>query len=102
MEKSTPHYSLDAIKAQVAARGLDAFTRTARNGAALLGLTGFKSLFTISAGPRWAAIGMSWWSSRAAWACAHASGLAAKSPDFGPTRRADTFSGGLRRCKSSP
>ena len=33
---------------------------------------------------------------------AHASDLVAKSPDFGPTRRADTFSGGLRRCKSSP
>jgi hypothetical protein len=35
---------------------------------------------------------------RAAWAHAHASDPAKKSPDFAPTRRASVFAGGLRRC----
>ena len=47
MEKGTPHYNLDAIKAAVAARGFDAFTRTARHGAALLGLTGFEAIAVV-------------------------------------------------------
>ncbi|MDR2852328.1 MAG: hypothetical protein LBV61_04635 [Burkholderiaceae bacterium] len=38
--------------------------------------------------------------------CAHASDWATKSstqsPDFGPTRRAEAFSGGLRRCNAGP
>ncbi|MDR2853308.1 MAG: hypothetical protein LBV61_09700 [Burkholderiaceae bacterium] len=33
---------------------------------------------------------------------AHASDLAAQSPDFGPTRRAEAFSGGLRRPNAGP
>jgi hypothetical protein len=33
---------------------------------------------------------------------AHARDLVGKSPDFTPTRRANGFSGGLRRCKLRP
>jgi len=47
MEKSTPHYNLDAIKAEVMVRGFDAFTRTARDGAALLGLTGLEAVAVV-------------------------------------------------------
>ena len=57
-----------------------------------------ESLFNVTHGPRWSAIGMSGWPGCAAWARAHASSWGAQSPDFAPTLRAVAFSGGLRRC----
>lgn len=39
MEKRTPHYPLTAIKAAVAERGADCFTRTALHGVCDMGLT---------------------------------------------------------------
>jgi len=39
MEKRTAHYNLDAVKAGVAQRGIDVFTRTASIGAEALGLS---------------------------------------------------------------
>jgi len=47
MEKHLAHYSLDAIKTVVKAHGVDAFTRIARNGAALLGLTGLEAVTVV-------------------------------------------------------
>jgi len=47
MEKHTPHYNLDAVKAEVAVRGLDAFTRAAIDGADLLGLTGAEAVAVV-------------------------------------------------------
>lgn len=38
MEKRKPHYDLAAVKARVAADGLDAFTRTAKDNARHMGL----------------------------------------------------------------
>lgn len=46
MKKNTPHYRLDAIKAEVSAHGLDAFTRAA-HGAELLGLTDFEAVAVV-------------------------------------------------------
>ncbi len=39
METRKPHYDLDAIKAVVRVRGLDSFTRAAKDGAVLMGLS---------------------------------------------------------------
>lgn len=39
MEKNSPHYPLQDIKADVAARGADAFTRTALHGMGEMGLS---------------------------------------------------------------
>ena len=39
MEKKTPHYTLNAIKAVVSINGFNAFTYTARRGALALGLS---------------------------------------------------------------
>ena len=58
----------------------------------------YKNVFKVFSRPRWGAIGMSSQPGRAAWAGAHASDRAKKSPDFAPTRRASVFAGGLRRC----
>jgi len=38
MEKSKAHYDLNALRAVVAARGMDAFTRTAKDNARLMGM----------------------------------------------------------------
>jgi len=59
---------------------------------------GHKSLFAISQGPRWRAIGMSEGFGCAAWAGAHASSRGVQSPDFAPALRAVVFAGGLLRC----
>jgi len=47
MEKRTAHYNLDAIKAMVARYGLDTFTRTAREGAARMGLNGVQAVDVV-------------------------------------------------------
>ncbi len=39
MEKNNPHYRLEDIKADVQARGADAFTRTSLNGIDAMGLS---------------------------------------------------------------
>lgn len=47
MEKRTAHYDLNAIKARVAAGGMDAFTRTARDNARQMGLDAEASLNVV-------------------------------------------------------
>jgi len=47
MEKRTPHYSLDQLKAAVAAAGVDVFTRTALDGAAAMGLSVDEALAVV-------------------------------------------------------
>lgn len=47
MEKHTPHYSLNAIKAIVHEHGVDAFTRAAQDGAGKLGLTKFEAVAVV-------------------------------------------------------
>ena len=47
MEKHSAHYKLEDIKAQVLARGVACFTRTAQVGAALLGLTAAEALAVV-------------------------------------------------------
>lgn len=39
MEKPTPHYNLSEVQAAVAAQGINAFTMTAQQGLALMGLS---------------------------------------------------------------
>ena len=47
MEKRSPHYPLDALKALVHRNGLDAFTATAKNNARLMGLDGAAALAVV-------------------------------------------------------
>jgi motility quorum-sensing regulator/GCU-specific mRNA interferase toxin len=49
MEKSVPHYRLDAIKAVVAAHGMDAFTFVAERGVSALEITGEQACEVIQA-----------------------------------------------------
>jgi len=47
MEKRTAHYNLDAIKAVVAKDGIRTFTRTARRGVALMGLSAAQAMEVV-------------------------------------------------------
>ena len=47
MEKHTAHYKLDDIKAQVMARGIAAFTRVAREGSQVLGMSQAQALAMV-------------------------------------------------------
>lgn len=47
MEKRTPHYALEAIKAAVVARGADCFTRAALHGVGDMGLTLVQAIAAI-------------------------------------------------------
>ena len=47
MEKRSPHYSLERIKDQVAKIGIRAFTRTALDGGAQMGLLSTEMLATV-------------------------------------------------------
>jgi len=47
MEKRKPHYDLNEIKAIVAQRGLDAFTRVAQDNAKSMGLDGQAALEVV-------------------------------------------------------
>jgi len=49
VEKSTPHYDLAAIQAQVARLGAAAFTKTALDGGRDMGLTSHEMLAVIAA-----------------------------------------------------
>jgi len=48
MEKRTPHYKLEAIKAEVAVRGVRCFTRSAAQSVATMGLSTDQSLAVIA------------------------------------------------------
>ena len=47
MEKRTPHYELDALKAVVRQHGIDVFTATAKNNARAMGLDGAAALAVV-------------------------------------------------------
>ena len=47
MEKRKPHYALERIKDQVAKAGIQAFTRTALDGGAQMGLLSTEMLTTV-------------------------------------------------------
>lgn len=47
MEKRNPHHNLNDLKAIVLERGMDAFTRTAKDNARLMGLDGQAALDTV-------------------------------------------------------
>ena len=47
MEKSTPHYRLTDIQAAIAAQGINAFTMTAQEGLARMGLTPAEAIAVV-------------------------------------------------------
>ena len=47
MEKSTPHYRLVDVQASVTAQGINAFTMTAQEGLARMGLTPAEALAVV-------------------------------------------------------
>ena len=47
MEKRKPHYDLNEVKVIVALRGMDAFTRTAKENSRLMGLEGSVALEVV-------------------------------------------------------
>jgi len=47
MEKRSPHYPLEALKALVRRNGLDAYTAIAKNNARLMGLDGAAALAVV-------------------------------------------------------
>lgn len=47
MEKRTPHYQLDAVKAALQQRGMDGFTAAAKNNARAMGLDAAAALAVV-------------------------------------------------------